>query len=548
MRRNKRIKSRIFAFKVLSTIVFFALIGRLYFIQIYNSEELKLESLKQRSIEVSLNSNRGPIYDRNLIPLTNREKTKTIVGQRDAIVNNKDLLETIRKNTALSYWKLYEVLNSNNKIIQIPLIRDIELPNINNIFVIDKINRYSEDNLLSHVIGYINRAENRGEAGIEKVYDEFLKNTDKESLFIEYDKNRSLILGGSYYVDSSTKPEEPSGVKLTIDYRIQKIVENILDEVNEKGAVVVADMESGEILALASRPSFNQKNIEDYLNRKDMSLYNKAIQVSYPPGSIFKIVVSLAALEENLDFLNRDYYCNGYEKINNVVIKCNNSNGHGKIDLREGFAKSCNSIFIQIGKEIGAKKIIEMAQKLGFGQKMNIGLLEEVEGSLPEGEELLGPAIGNISIGQGKIQATPLQITNMMLIIGNDGVKKDMTIVQGITTKDGRMIKPYNKEEDRRVISKESAKIVQELLKEVINTGTASSIDLDDIGGGAGKTGSAEGILRGEPIIHGWFAGFFPREKPKFAITVLVEEASSGSKSAAPIFERICKEIFSEFY
>src|SRR5690606_33685025 len=142
------------------------------------------------------------------------------------------------------------------------------------------------------------------------------------SLFIEYDKNRSLILGGSYYVDSSTKPEEPSGVKLTIDYRIQKIVENILDEVNEKGAVVVADMESGEILALASRPSFNQKNIEDYLNRKDMSLYNKAIQVSYPPGSIFKIVVSLAALEENLDFLNRDYYCNGYEKINNVVIKC----------------------------------------------------------------------------------------------------------------------------------------------------------------------------------------------------------------------------------
>ena len=110
------------------------------------------------------------------------------------------------------------------------------------------------------------------------------------------------------------------------------------------------------------------------------------------------------------------------------------------------------------------------------------------------------------------------------------------------------MIKPYNKEEDRRVISKESAKIVQELLKEVINTGTASSIDLDDIGGGAGKTGSAEGILRGEPIIHGWFAGFFPREKPKFAITVLVEEASSGSKSAAPIFERICKEIFSEFY
>src|SRR5690606_16057127 len=137
---------------------------------------------------------------------------------------------------------------------------------------------------------------------------------------------------------------------------------------------------------------------------------------------------------------------------------------HGHIDLKEGFAKSCNSIFIQIGKEIGAKKIIDMAERMGFGNKINIGLLEEVEGSLHQGEELLGPAIGNISIGQDKIQATPLQITNMMVTIANDGIEKDMTIVQGITTKDGKMIKPYNKEEDKRIISKESAIIVQDLL------------------------------------------------------------------------------------
>src|SRR5690606_41572966 len=110
------------------------------------------------------------------------------------------------------------------------------------------------------------------------------------------------------------------------------------------------------------------------------------------------------------------------------------------------------------------------------------------------------------------------------------------------------LFRSYYKEEDRRVISRESANIIKEFLEEVLNTGTASSLDLDGIGGGAGKTGSAEGILRGEPIIHGWFAGYFPRENPKYAITVLVEEASSGSKSAAPIFERICKEIYLEFY
>lgn len=548
MEKNKKVKTRILAFNILSIIVFFSLMGRLYFIQIYNNEKLTLESLKQRSVEVSLSSSRGPIYDRNLIPLTNRERIKTLIGQRDIIINNKDLLELIINNTSLSKRELQDILNTNNKLVKIPLNKDIDIPDMNNIFIMDIINRYSKDNILSHVIGYINRAENRGETGIEKVYDEFLRNSDKEYFFVEYDKNRSLILGGSYYVDNTITSEEPAGVKLTIDYRIQKIVEEILDQVDENGAVVVADIESGEILALASRPSFNQENIEDYLNRTDMSLYNKAIQVSYPPGSIFKIVVTLAALEENMDFLERDFYCKGYEKINNVIINCNNKNGHGHIDLKEGFAKSCNSIFIQIGKEIGAKKIIDMAERLGFGNKINIGLLEEVEGSLHQGEELLGPAIGNISIGQDKIQATPLQITNMLVTIANGGIEKDMTIVQGITTKDGKMIKPYYKEEDRRIISRQSALILQDLLKEVLNSGTASSLDLEEIGGGAGKTGSAEGSLGGRPTIHGWFAGYFPRDNPKYAITVLVEEASSGSKSAAPIFERICKKIFLEFH
>jgi peptidoglycan glycosyltransferase/penicillin-binding protein 2 len=264
--------------------------------------------------------------------------------------------------------------------------------------------------------------------------------------------------------------------------------------------------------------------------------------VSYPPGSIFKIVVLLAILEENPSYLSKHFYCNGYENINNLTIKCNSTHGH--ISLKDGFAKSCNSVFIQIGKEIGSKKVIDMARKLGLGEKINIGLIEEVEGSLPEGEELLGPAIGNISIGQGKIETTPLQITNLLLTIANNGIQKDMTIVQGITTKDGKIIKRYNKNENKRLISNNSAEIAQELLKEVLLTGTARAIELDMIGGAAGKTGSAEGLLKGEETIHGWFAGYYPKENPKYVITVLVEEANSGSKSAAPIFENICKKIY----
>lgn len=541
MDRYKRniIHLRIKIFRYMIIIGFFILIGRMYSIQIDDDRNLKLEGLKQRSTEINLSSKRGTIYDRNLIALTNNEAVKTLILSRSLINKDKELLKEVEEKTLLSKKELYNLLNSKNNLIQIPLEGEIEVGNRNNIFITDIINRYSSNNMLSHVIGYINKSENRGESGIEKTYDEFLNKTNKETLFIELDKKRSLILGSAYEVDNQVDAEDPAGVKLTIDYPIQKISEDILDQQRVKGSVIVAEIESGNILALVSRPSFDQDNI---LDSDYMALFNKGIQVSYPPGSIFKIVVLLAALEEDQNFINKEFYCKGYEEINGNITRCNSV--HGKIGLKDGFAKSCNSVFIQIGLELGARKIINMARTLGLGSTLDIGLLEEVPGSLPEGNDLLGPAVGHISIGQDKIETTPLQITNIILLIANNGIMKDISIVKGITTTDGRMIKPYNLKEDERVISVESSTILREYLEEVLNSGTARSIDLDREGGAAGKTGSAEGVSKGSPTVHGWFAGYYPRVDPKYVITVLVEDANSGSKSAAPIFESICKEIY----
>ena len=186
------------------------------------------------------------------------------------------------------------------------------------------------------------------------------------------DEKKNIILGGEYTVNQKINSMEPNGVKLTVDYHIQKIVENILDSERKNGAVIVADVESGDIVAMASRPNFNQKDIDEYLDRDDMVLYNKAVQVAYPPGSLFKTVVLLTALEEDLSYVDKSFYCKGYEQINNVTIKCNNVDGHGHINLKEAFSKSCNSAFIQLGQELGSKKIIDMSKKLGFGEKINI--------------------------------------------------------------------------------------------------------------------------------------------------------------------------------
>lgn len=549
-RRNKNIRKNIVEIRIIKLtfmflFVFAFLIFRLYWIQIENHDRLKSEALRQRAKKISLYPNRGIIYDCNLIPLTNANRKDTLFVIKDSIKNNTELIEFIMNSSDLSKSQIDEYINSKNDILAIPLLassKNIKIPR--NTVIAERTFRYSDANLLSHVIGYINESENRGESGIEKVFDEFLANQVNSSLlYLELDENKGVFLGEEYEVSNKSYSLEPSGVKLTIDYHIQKIVEEILDRKRINGAVIVADVKSGKIKALASRPNFDPDNIKEYLHRDDMALYNKAIQVGYPPGSLFKIVVLLTALEENPGLLSQTFYCKGYEEIGNVVINCNNTLGHGHINLREGFAKSCNSIFIQLGKELGSKKIIEMAKKLGFGEKINIGLLEEVPGNLPEGNELQGPAIGNISIGQGSIEVTPIQITNLMTIIANDGIRKDFSIVEGITSQDGTVIKAFNKGSER-VISKESCQIVKDYLKSVVEYGTAKNIDLDDIGGAAGKTGSAQAILNGSETIHGWFVGFYPEDNPKYVITVLIEEADSGSKSAAPIFEQIAREIY----
>ena len=142
------------------------------------------------------------------------------------------------------------------------------------------------------------------------------------------------------------------------------------------------------------------------------------------------------------------------------------------------------------------------------------------------------------------IEVTPLQVTNMMMILANEGVKKDLSIIKGIVMEDGKMVKEFRKGEEEKVITTENAKILNALMRDVVKTGTGRSMDLDYIGGACGKTGSAQAVLNGKNTIHGWFSGYFPEKSPKYVITVLAEEENSGSKSAIPVFENIAKEIW----
>ncbi|WP_026894139.1 peptidoglycan D,D-transpeptidase FtsI family protein [Clostridiisalibacter paucivorans] len=521
------------------------LVGKLFWIQIVKHREYQDEAMIQRNSEIRIYPARGVIFDRNLIPLTNRERHNTIFIIRDLVKNNDEVLNYLEKEFHI---KRKSIINENKAVVEYAVNKDISnIERYPGVFTENIVERYSDDNILSHVIGYINESENRGETGLERVYNDILvSNSDYGKLIFQTDGKKRIIPGAGYLGTFKRDLRIPNGVKLTIDYHIQKIVEEIMDEKKINGAVIVTDAESGDILAMSSRPNLDVRNIESHMYSKYMDFYNKAIEVEYPPASIFKIVVLLAALEDPMIDINEDFFCSGYELVGDKKIKCHsyNSGGHGNITIREAFYHSCNSVFIQMGKKLGAKKIVEMAKRLGFGEKVQIELLEEKKGNLPKGDELLGPAYGNISIGQGKVEVTPLQINNLTMIIANNGIKKDLRLVDSIVNANGITIKEIFRDDDVRVIDGYYTYIVKKMMEGVVEKGTARNyISLEKFGGAAGKTGTAEAIMNEKAVKHGWFSGFFPKEKPKYVVTVLVEDGVSGGVSAAPIFNDIIKNI-----
>src|SRR5699024_1949223 len=329
---------RIIIISLLLSIICMILSSRLYYLQDNKKDEYTLNAMKQRGKEFSIYPNRGMIFDRHLKPITNNELTHTIIIEKKLLIEDQELYDKVIKSTSLDHEELNEEVHRSKDLLQIPL-KNINLFDYddNRFFIVDTVKRYSKGNPLAHVIGYTSKSDNVGESGIEEVHNEFLSTEKKTSFMVEYDRDRSMILGGGYYVNQSENINNPSGVKLTVDLDIQNIVEKTLDAERLNGAVVVSEVKSGDILALASRPKFRQDNVDISFTSKGTTVFNRAIQVGYPPGSIFKIVVLLAALEENPEIKNDEFYCPGYEEVNGERFKC--SSVHGKISIEEAFAK-----------------------------------------------------------------------------------------------------------------------------------------------------------------------------------------------------------------
>ena len=364
-----------------------------------------------------------------------------------------------------------------------------------------------------------------------------------------------------------TPPVPGYTVVTTLDLHLQEMAEKALEAKAKRGAIVIMEPSSGDILAMASWPTFNPnafipnisaEKFKELQDDPNIPLLPRAFRSSYPPGSTFKVTVGIAALESGTVLPSDQFDCVPALEVGNVTFHNWKKTDRGSLNFVEAFTESCDTWFYQAGIKTGAAPIIEWAQKMGFGSKSGIPLHGEVEGRVPNdqymkathGRKLLNGDIANLSIGQGDCEVTPLQMAQAMAMVGNGGVFYQTRLVQQVQTLDNEIVTAYQVREKRSLnVSSATMDQLHEAMADVVNApaGTAHQAGLDNVEV-AGKTGTAQWGPKKKERTAAWFAGFLPSKQPQYAFAALYEgdvgaEAHGGS-SAAPMIGKIFKEVY----
>lgn len=398
--------------------------------------------------------------------------------------------------------------------------------------------RYGEDSLARHLIGYVDM-DGRGVCGLEKDFDYAL--TSGESREVNTVKSADGKVIESMGLSLRDGDNSSLDVILTLDSHIQRIAEDSMRAHSLLGAVVVLDTQTFDVLAMASMPDYDRNNVSSCLDSDGGELINRCIS-PYNAGSIFKIVTLSGALERGR--IRSLYDCPGFIELGGHTFNCHMASGHGRIDINEAFAKSCNCAFYTMGLDMGSDAIADAARSFGLGDVLMRGTLSgESGGNIPSESFGVLDAV-NLAIGQGKILLTPLQAANIACIIANGGIARNINAVRAVADRNGNETQTIYTRDEHRVLSQETAETVGTAMRLAVDEGTGKGIKSDSVEI-AGKTGTAETgwIKNGKSLVHGWFCGYFPAGNPRYAMAVLAEDGGSGAVSAAPVFKEIAEEI-----
>jgi peptidoglycan glycosyltransferase len=388
---------------------------------------------------------------------------------------------------------------------------------------------YPFGDVFAHVVGRFSK----GKTGIEESENIRLLTTNINSIEVMY----SDLIGEKSPGDN---------VVTTLDTKLQQVAYDALG--NNRGAVVVMEPSTGKILAMVSKPTYDPNDVDDLweelLEDKDTEspLLNRATQGLYPPGSTFKVLTSLEYMRENSSYLKYEYDCDGSVEYEGMKIHCYNGKSHGEVDLPLSFAKSCNTSFASIGKEMDINQFYTLCEDFLFNKNLPIAMESNPSSfTLKKGTASVKEAM-QTAIGQGNTLITPLHNAMIAAAVANGGVIMKPYVVDRIENADGGKVKKYSPQITSKPMTPEEANFIADMMRKVVTDGTGTKLE-DMKQEAAGKTGSAD---HGEGKAHAWFIGFAPYEDPEIVVSVIVESVGTGGDYAVPIAREIFDAYFEE--
>jgi cell division protein FtsI/penicillin-binding protein 2 len=515
--------------------------------QIFRSSHLAELAERQHNHMVELEPIRGTIYDRHLRPLAlnipayslfANPKLMTAQDKARAIQELSSLLgldrEFIRER--LSRGKYFVWLARKLSIDTTEKVRNLKIRGLDSLR--ESKRHYPNQSLAAHVIGFAG-IDNKGLEGLELLFDEYLKGEPGWAQILRDARNQDLLIEKGFM-----PPKDGFSLILTIDETIQYIAEKALEKGFQKhnalgATIIVMNPKTGEILALANRPTYNSA---EFANSPAESRTNRAIAFVYEPGSVFKIVAASAALEEGLVQETDKFFCeNGQYRVGNHIL--HDAHPLGMLTFREVIEQSSNIGTTKIAQKMGPEIFYKYAHRFRFGIKTGIDLLGEVDGWLKPPSQWSATSIGALPIGQ-EVTVTPLQLLCAISAIANDGVYMKPFIVKYIKDNKDELIKSFDPQLVDRVISPETARRVTSILTGVVETGTGKKAQIKGVLV-AGKTGTAQKVANGiyaPGKYYGSFIGFAPADNPKLAAVVVFDEPHPsyyGGTVAAPVFQEM---------
>ncbi|MGU8581741.1 stage V sporulation protein D [Clostridium perfringens] len=586
-KKNKKIKlneGRVLAFLLAIVILFLALSGRLLYISIFRSKDYKAMAEEQWTNEIQIDARRGRILDRN-----NRELAVTANVFRvdlDLItlrkyIDKKDtdnieiaklLAEALEMDEEKVLSRIELTYPSGNPANSATLIRRIEKEkadkvkelDINGVIVSEDTKRYYPNgDFLSHTLGTTN-ADGEGLSGLELYYNEELMGIPGVRV--------SEVSGNStsnpYSETSFTPPVDGKDMTLTIDENIQYFVEKVAEDALKKHnadsvSIAVMNPNNGEILGMVNKPGFNPNNPyegSEAFKGKDESAKlqnmwrNTIVSDSFEPGSIFKIITSIAAIEENIAGKDEVYYCDGSLNVAGKNIKCWKPGGHGVQNFNQTLENSCNVAFMEMGAKLGAEKLNEYIKLFGFGTQSGIDLPGEATGIVKNVEDISAVDLATISFGQTNTM-NGIQFMTALNAVANGGDLIQPHIMKELSHKDDNGTKIIDEvfvpKIQENIVDEKSTMRVKEALESTVSNGSSKDAGIEGIKV-AGKTGTAEKVdpetgTYGAGYIAS-FAGFAPYDNPQVSLIVIIDNPKNGEHFGGIVAAPFAGELFNNIF